>query len=490
MKIKFALVLLLGSLTHGALAEETISLSPNTIFEPDFQTELQTNDKFQKPNFNNQPSQQQNINVSLSLDELLKQPELMKRLLGEALQRNDSKIVALVLPVYQNYLKTLHTISEAESSLNDWASAVVAQSQGNYSQAVKLYRALNAKYPEHQIIRLQMAISLFNNYENEAAQDQFERIKADNENKNVTVLIDRYLEAIRHRSDWSFQLGASYFKDNNVNNAPKAGTYIGRFKAYEPEKASGIFYRLTTSKQWILAKQYYALLEADATGKYFFDNKKYNELSAELGLSLGYRDGTYDIRFGPYMKKNWYAGGNRNSHALRSFSEEWGAQAQASAWLSPKWRVSSYLSLGHEKYQRNQYLTGNNLTSSLSLSYVPSSTQFWTLGFDAYRRNAEEKGSAYDLANVRLGWNQDYNWGVSTYLQLSYAKRKYKDKHFFFNIKQKNDEYGALLSVWHRDIHWKGFTPRVSVAYQHVKSNNLFYQYDKARVFLDFRKRF
>jgi len=55
---------------------------------------------------------------------------------------------------------------------------------------------------------------------------------------------------------------------------------------------------------------------------------------------------------------------------------------------------------------------------------------------------------------------------------------------------QKNDEYSSALTLWHRDLHFFGMTPKVTWQYQKVSSNHPFYSYDKNRVYFEMSKTF
>ncbi|WGE69356.1 surface lipoprotein assembly modifier [Actinobacillus equuli subsp. haemolyticus] len=81
-------------------------------------------------------------------------------------------------------------------------------------------------------------------------------------------------------------------------------------------------------------------------------------------------------------------------------------------------------------------------------------------------------------------------FGLSTRLSINYAQKNYKAPMPIFGITQRNKEYGASLSLWHRAVHYWGITPRLTYSFNKVKSNHVFYSYDKHRAFVEFSKRF
>ena len=88
----------------------------------------------------------------------------------------------------------------------------------------------------------------------------------------------------------------------NINNAPKAGTHIGNWKAWSKESAQGLSYSLGVEKKWSLAHNFFTKLGLDGNGKYYWNNKKYNELNARLGWGLGYQTSHLELALTPFTK--------------------------------------------------------------------------------------------------------------------------------------------------------------------------------------------
>ena len=61
------------------------------------------------------------------------------------------------------------------------------------------------------------------------------------------------------------------------------------------------------------------------------------------------------------------------------------------------------------------------------------------------------------LINVklRLGWGQEWGWGISTRISLAYARRTYKGADLF-NIRQKNNEYQSACHIYGIEIFTSG----------------------------------
>lgn len=420
--------------------------------------------------------------VSMTKEQLAQYPDLIVRGMIPAVLQNNGEVVALLLPLYQN-------LPKKDPVLLEWAKAINAREQGDTAQAVQRYRSLFTQLSDILPLRYQLAQALFLNNDNEAAKDQFQKLRAENINPETVDVIDQYLSVLNKREQWKFGGGVSFLNESNINNAPKAGTKIGSWKAWQRENAQGYSYYLNAEKKWSLASNFFAKLGLDANGKYYWNNKKYNELNARIGIGLGYQTARFEIALTPFTEKRWYGGGSSGSDSLKQYSKNSGARVDISYWLNEKWQLSSALEYGEQRYNWRKHLNGNNYLFSNTLLYVPRSGQYWFTGLDYSRENTRDRDNAYQRTGTRLGWGQEWPFGISSRLSLSYAKRTYKDVDFF-NIRQKNDEYGATLTLWHRDLYFWGITPKVTWAYNKVRSNHPFYGYDKNRVYLEMSKTF
>ncbi|OOF65447.1 hypothetical protein BKL51_05735 [Rodentibacter sp. Ppn85] len=421
-------------------------------------------------------------NISMSSSELQQHPDLIIGGLVPAVFQNNTQAVKILLPLYKN-------LPNQDPTLLAWAETIMLRQQGDFSQAVKRYRALFSKHPSLIALRYQLAQALFLNNDNEAAKDQFQKLRAENLSPETIKMIDQYLSALNKRNQWKVNGGVSYLNESNINNAPKSGTQIDNWRAWEKENAQGFSYYLNTEKKWSWANNIFTKLQLEGQGKYFWNNKKYNELNLRVGAGWGYQTARFEGSLTPFTEKRWYGGGSSGSDSLKQYSKNSGVRADINYWLNEKWQISTALEYGEQRYGWRKHLNGNNYLWSNTLLFVPKSGQYWLAGIDYNRENTRDRDNAYQRKNIRLGWGQEWPLGISTRLNLAYARRIYKDIDFF-NIRQKNSEYFAALTLWHRNIYFWGITPKLTWTYQKIKSNHPFYSYDKNRIYLEMSKTF
>ena len=422
--------------------------------------------------------------LSITKEELVKRPDLIIRGLIPALLQNNVDAVALLFPLYRQQQP-----AQQDPFLLAWGEAMMATHQGDYASAVQQYRELFAKRPDILQLRYQLAHALFLNNDNEAAKDQFQKLRAEVNDTSSQHMIDQYLTAINQRDQWKINGGISFLNESNINNAPKAGTRIGAWKAWEREQAHGLSYYVGAEKKWSLPHQFFAKLVLDGQGKYYWDNKKYNEFNARIGAGLGYHTANTELSFLSFTERRWYSGGSSGSDAMKQYSKNSGVRVDVIHWLNKSWQISTALEYGEQRYASRKHLNGNNYLWSNTLLFLPYSGQYWYIGADYNRENTRDLDNAYQRKNVRLGWVQEWPLGISSRLSVAYARRAYKGEDLL-GIRQKNNEYQTNVTLWHRNVYFWGITPKITWSYQKNDSNHPFYRYDKNRIYLEMSKTF
>lgn len=430
----------------------------------------------------NEKNPENHYTLSLSKEELARRPDLIIRGLIPAVMQNNIQAVELLYPLYKN-------IPQQDEYLNAWSQAILFRNQGEYGKSIEHYRKVFSHNPNWLPLRYQLAQTLFLNNDNEAARSQFIQLRSEAKLADSVEIINQYLTALNQRDEWKISGGASFLNESNINNAPKAGTKIGNWTAWQRESAHGFAYNLDVEKKWSLRNRLFSKLAIEGNGKYFWDNKKYNELTIRVGAGIGYQTARSEISLLPFTERRWYAGGSSGSNSMKRYSQNSGFRVNAQHWLNEKWQISTALEYGEQRYVKRKHLNGNNYLWSNTVLYVPKSGQYWFVGLDYSRENTRHRDNAYQRKGVRAGWGQEWNVGISTRVMVNYAHRTYKDKDLI-GIRQKNNEYGSTFTIWHRNLHIAGITPKLSWSYQKVSSNHAFYQYDKNRVYLEISRTF
>lgn len=158
-------------------------------------------------------------------------------------------------------------------------------------------------------------------------------------------------------------------------------------------------------KKWSLPHNYFTKLSLEGSGKYYWDNKKYNEFNARAGVGLGYQTARFELSLMPFTEKRWYAGGSSGGNAMKQYSKNSGARLDLSNWLNEKWQISTALEYGEQRYETRKHLNGNNYLASATLLYLTKSGQYWFGGADYNRENTRDLDNAYQRKKcpIRMG---------------------------------------------------------------------------------------
>ena len=416
-------------------------------------------------------------------------PNEFETLLGNFLKQGNADALEELLPLYQQ-------VPNYDPSVIDWGNAIIAAKKGNLDEAVRMYRKINAQLPEIQILRFQLAMALFANRQFIAAESEFEKLRSEAKTEGDIEVINKYLEAINQQNGWDFNASVSYLNDSNITNAPKQGTQLdlgngtGITYTSPRETGKGLNISLQGDKKWLYDNKVFTALHLNGYGKYYWDNKNYNDITAGVGVGVGYQNTVTEVEAVPFYNKRWYGQGTNGDGDLHTYTDTTGIRLSLNQWLSPKLRYQGLASYSKSSYiDRYDYNDGEDWLLANTAIYFPNGQQFWTLGADYATKTADDPSGAFDRPGVRLGWGQTWPKGYTTRVNLGYAERNY-DEEDFFGIKRENKEYTAGITAWNRAFSIFGLTPRLSWNYSEIKSNSPFEEYSKNDVSIELSKAF
>ena len=470
-------LLLLSLISLSAAHAEGVPPEPKTYPTPELQVNTAEPEKPEEPV--NPPAAETSSEkvVNVNAETLLANPDLLARAMYSAVVARNIAGIKVVLPIYEQW-------PQHDKNMALYARGLVAQTEGNIKEAIGHYRKFIAETPNAPVVRWQLATALFEDKQNEAAADQFNKLKTEKDLPEVLIKgIEAYRKALRERDSWKFNAGLSITREQNINQAPSRRTY-GNWTFPEPINATAINYQLGAEKKWSLPKGWYATAGADTYGKIYPQHTNFNDVTARFSAGMGYADQRSDVGLTPFHERRFY--GN-DPYTYTS-----GARLHFNHWWQPKLQTLSALEMGRLKNSRRARSDNTSRLLSNSVVYYKNASQYWVGGFDIYQeRNKEDKTDSFDRYSIRAAWGQEWGKGLSTTLRLSAAQRHYQTPSFFSNQEKRHDkEMDASLSIWHRAIHFKGITPRLTVAHHKTWSNDKFYEYGKTRMFVEFSKTF
>lgn len=416
-------------------------------------------------------------------------PSALESVLSKYVVMGDAEGLKKYLPYYRD-------VPNRDPSLIEWGDAIIAARAGDFKTAIRLYRKINSLLPNVTLVRFQLAMALYADKQYVAAEHELEKLRAEQLPEQYAQAVDHVLKMIHRQEQWDFYASATYSYDKNVNEAPPVGTKMvfpngsSITSQQEPRSANGVEFDFSADKRWNLRGNYFAALHLSTFGKLYWDEKTSNDLSSRIGIGGGYSNAVTEIELSPFFSHRWYVNRDDNNSNFDHYNTGYGLRLSGSQWLSTKFKYQGALEWTQNRYRSDyRHLNGNDYLMSHTLMYLPAARYYWFGGIDYSIRDVESKTNSYDRWGARLGWGQEWGKGFATRTTIGYGRKTFDDVDFF-NIKQKNNEYSASVSLWNRNFYFGGITPRLTWSYRKVDGNHPFYNYDKQNVVVEFSKTF
>lgn len=416
-------------------------------------------------------------------EELIHSPQIIRKMINRAIDTRQFHLLSELNRIYQ---KT----QNPDLILLNYSQAIIYSLEGKYSLAIDLYRKIIAQYPQFHPIRLRLAQVLFEDQQNEAALDQFRKLNSEELPKDIKGLVSSYILSIQKRSDWQVDFGLTYLNESNINNASSEDyIYLGNipFKKSAndlPKKANGVGYQVNLSKNIHVISNHSLYFENNLNGKSYWDHHDFDDIQNRTSFGYQYQNAKTKWNLLPFYERRWFAG--------HKYNYGYGIRNEFQHWITPNWQFTFAAEFGQLKHKgENKVIDGNNLLGSTTLLYAFNSLSYLYMGVDRLQENLATRSFSSSRVTTRIGWGEEWWGGISSRIQLSYGKRKFEGMHSLFQTIRKDKEKDFSLTVWHRNLHFMGITPKITFNHHKVKSNlNTLYSYKRNRVYLNFEKSF
>ncbi|WP_178089976.1 porin family protein [Plesiomonas shigelloides] len=358
----------------------------------------------------------------------------------------------------------LNVIANGASYLErDDTDMLIRMAQGKmqesqWDEAIYILKKGVAKYPKNNVLRLQLAVSLFKNKNFEDSLVQLLRVKSIEKNKIIVSRIDNYIEAIRGKRRISYHMSFSYESDDNVYSVPKKN--IGKWRFQSPLKDNYLNYYLSASNVSPVYKGVGIRVDGYVYGKKY---RKYDEFDRNVSVfKIGpvYNNG----HFMAYVQSGLelYKSNEKERKVLLS--------AYASSLLGKNKKVDFFIESKIGKSNHKELLGSLGGFYFISpWSYLHSSLGF---RFERYGRRLIQK----DFFNFH--WGYDWDIGISTVVggSVSYQNGNYRD---IFGVRPKAVEIAPDITIWYRDFSFLEFVPKLKISYLESNSKHPLYNFNK-----------
>lgn len=406
-----------------------------------------------------------------SFEELAHYPKVLEQLFDQAITQGDMALAKNLFPIYKNS-------PTVDSTLLEYGQALLMRHEGDTRQAIMILERLVANNPQHKPIKFQLAMTQAMDARHKSALVSFADVKMDAElPKGLKRQIEGYEKQLKDKY-WQNHLGFRYLDTDNVNNAPKVATY-GNWQLPTPKSAHGVGYSIGGSGEYPVFDHVSMNYGLVGFGKYYWDNKDYNDHTTKASLGLGYQKAKHTFEIMPNLSYRRFGG--------EAYSKSVGLDLRHRTMITPRTQVNHNMHINNVRHDSRTHLDGVDVSMSgtwvhgLSLPY-----RYVYGGYDVVFDNAKDNSDKSRQAGVRLGVGRE--WGkVVGDGSLGVHERHYRGADLF-QIKREDHLYTANVSFWYKDWQYRGFVPKLVVAYEKTDSNHFMYDNDNHEIYIALQK--
>ena len=358
-------------------------------------------------------------------------------------------------------------------------------------EAIAAFRQMLVVNPGLVRVRLELARAFFLKGEDALARRHFEAVLAGGVPEAVAANVQRFLDEIRSRDRWSFNLGAALAPDTNIGAGSDERTIYIYGLPFERDAEE-----LTSSGVglvvWGGAEYQYPM--GDRTRLRSGANVRRREHSgsafdeASLSLHAGPRfliDADTEASILATARQHWL-GTVKDHHAL-------GGRFEAGHRLTQRATIFGRVSLEDRHYRTRTSLDGTALDVSLAGAYViiPTVRADVSAGYGQDRPDRmRERNERYRVgagvsvilpAGFTVSGGGDYRW-------TNYEPGWFP--HVLDNSAREDETWSARASVYNRAFTLYGFSPELGVVHEVRQTNAQLYDYERTSGELRFVRQF
>jgi outer membrane protein len=373
------------------------------------------------------------------------------------------------------------SVMASESAL---LRGLVANHDQDWKQAEKNFRAVLAQKPKWTRARLELARSLYNQGERQAADHHFRLAESDNLPTDVARVVQDYRQSIRAKKNWRFNVQFGLAPDTNINSGTNADvitfkncliTDLCGFVTPEESKQKtglGQIANLGGSVRVPVSEVYAIEIEASARlVNYVGSTYDDFSISPAIGLSRDFGKSTR-IGLSALYNQRWYGGAaaSRNVGARLSLQHLTGPVGQLKADASVLRKINIL----------NTDYSGMNYSLNLAYDQVVSKTTFASVAVFASRDALENSFFANSSAGLSLRLDAELPLGINGGGNVSAAYSWFDDPTSAFDARRDWTLQGyAYLGL--RSVRIFSFSPSVEYRFTRNASNLPLYDFTRHR---------
>lgn len=373
--------------------------------------------------------------------------------------------------------------------------AQIAQKQGDYNSAIKIYQKILDDQPDLARIRFELATCYMYTKKWYRADYHLRLAMAGADlPEEVRKIMNYYRYIVRQNKNWNVWFNIGVAPDNNVNNA-SGGTEIyntewGVFSRHldDPERAVGTNFTLGGNYEFKLSEHWRWKSDAYIYSN-IYDIHDYDDLYLSLGSGPRYIWNRGDVWLAAVWNRRWYSWDRYNWSVGAKLDLNYDFTRKLSGGL-----YLQYLNNTYDLY--DDFLSGNTYSSQLRFSYSFNASIYSMLRIGLSREDARVPAYSYWQPGFGIGVGAELPLGFHIYAEPYFYWTSYDGGRWlvyngdYTQVTERDfsQRYSVSLSNNKFDI-W-GFVPTVMLSYTKRDSNIWQREFDKFTAEFTMRQRF
>lgn len=351
---------------------------------------------------------------------------------------------------------------------------LILRGQGRVDEAIEIFRGLLASNPELSRVRLELAVALFMKQEDDGARHNFDLVLASAHNAELSLTVNRFIDAINARRRWTFSTYVSLAPSTNFNQGTNAdivmlGGLPFRIDDQARQKAGvGMNAGFSGAYRFPIWGPLDLVVGGGAHTRQFRDSKFDDTLvSGEIGPRYRFTWG--DIGIYGTVARRWFGGDDwwgGNGYSLAA-----GGRISARARLDQQNLSTVNAACQEKEHDAQVWQNGWGCSLGLFHDYFIDSRTFVRAIGNVERETAQRPWLDYWGVGTGGGIYREIEYGVSIYTQFVYTRRDYGADFPGFVKTRQDDRFETSVQLTKRDWTFAGMAPMVQYSYVHNLSN-------------------
>lgn len=372
----------------------------------------------------------------------------------------------------------------------------IAQRQGDYDAAIKIYQKILDDQPDLARVRFELA-TCYMHARYWARADYHLRLAMAGKDlpDDAKSVMNYYRYIVRQNKNWNIWFNVGVAPDNNVNNA-SGGTEVynhmwGTFyrKLDDPEQAIGTNLTLGGNYEFKLSNQWRLKSEVSIYSN-VYDKSEYDDLYLSFATGPRFVWTRGDVWVAPMVTRRWYGWERYN----------WSAGARLDMNYDFTRRLSGGLYLRTTKNDYDVYgdwLNGYTYSGNMRLTYSFGASMYANFYAGITREDTTMPLYSYWQPLLSIGFGAELPWGFHVYLEPSVYWGLYDKASSVLNrdgyrtdIQERSVTQRYSVSMSNNKFDVWGFVPTLTFSYTRRDSNIWQREFDKFSAEFTMRQRF